>query len=41
MNLQQQVYSDESSQKWVTEEVGDGEILIKNWGNQQCIKNFE
>ncbi|XP_035705924.1 uncharacterized protein LOC110847966 isoform X2 [Folsomia candida] len=41
VNLTQEVYADESSQKWVVEDVGEGEVLIKNWGNQQCIRNFE
>jgi len=41
VNLTQEVYADESSQKWTTEDGGSGEVLIKNWGNQQCIKNFD
>lgn len=42
VNLTQSVFNDSSSQKWVSMEAAeDGYVLIKNWGNQQCIKNFE
>ncbi|ODM97847.1 hypothetical protein Ocin01_08840 [Orchesella cincta] len=41
VNLTQSLFNDSSSQKWITEDAGDGHVLIKNWGNQQCIKNFE
>jgi len=41
VNLTQSIFNDSSSQKWITEDAGDGYVLIKNWGNQQCIKNFD
>ncbi|ODM91714.1 hypothetical protein Ocin01_14970 [Orchesella cincta] len=41
VNLTQSLFNDSSSQKWITEDAGDGHVLIKNWGNQQCIKNFD
>lgn len=42
VNLTQSVFNDTSNQKWVTESAEEDDyVLIKNWGNQQCIKNFE
>jgi len=35
------VYTRDASQHWVAEEIGDGKILLRNWGNQQCVRNFE
>jgi len=41
-NLTQEMYDEESSsQKWVTEDTDDDYVVIRNWGNQQCIKNFD
>jgi len=41
VNLTLERYSDGTSQKWIANELGGGEILLKNWGNQQCVRNFD
>jgi len=41
-NLTTEVFKDgSSSQTWIPEDGGEGQIFIRNLGNNQCVKNFD
>jgi len=40
-NLTQEIFNGGSSQEWLAKEIEDNRITLQNWGNQQCLKNFD